>query len=183
MRKYSNADLYRYYADTSYKAFLKAWFMPGYRYTYFYRIAHTKGKKSFAGCIAWLFLRKYSYKYGIQIPYVTDIGKGFYIGHFGNIVINAKAKIGINCNISQGVTIGGAYRGKLEGVPVVGDNVWMGANAVIVGNIQIGNDVLIAPGAYVNFNVPDHSIVIGNPATIKEKENATDGYINNKVIG
>jgi serine O-acetyltransferase len=183
MRKYSKPDLYRYYKDVSYKTFLKAWFIPGYRYTFFYRIAQAKGKKSIAGSIAWLLLRKYSFKYGIQIPYVTNIGAGFYIGHFGNIVVNAKARIGNNCNISQGVTIGGAYRGKLEGVPVIGDDVWIGANAIVVGNIQIGNDVLIAPGAYVNFNVPDHSIVMGNPGTFREKDNATEGYINNKFIG
>lgn len=57
----------------------------------------------------------------------------------------------------------------------------MGANAVIVGNIRIGNDVLIAPGAYVNFDVPSHSIVLGNPAKIISRENATEGYITNIV--
>jgi serine O-acetyltransferase len=52
---------------------------------------------------------------------------------------------------------------------------------VIVGKITIGNNVLIAPGAYVNVDVPDNSIVIGNPATIKSREDATAGYIQNKV--
>jgi serine O-acetyltransferase len=57
----------------------------------------------------------------------------------------------------------------------------MGANAVIVGGISIGNNVLIAPNSYVNFDVPDNSVVMGNPATIMARENATEGYINNKV--
>ena len=48
----------------------------------------------------------YSYKYGISIPFTCSIGKGFYIGHFGGIVVHNKAVIGSNCNISQGVTIG-----------------------------------------------------------------------------
>lgn len=59
--------------------------------------------------------------------------------------------------------------------------MWIGINAVIVGNIKIGNDVLIAPNSYVNFDVPDHSIVFGNPGMIKQVENATKDYINNKV--
>lgn len=46
-----------------------------------------------------------------------------------------------------------------------------------MGKVKIGNDVLIAPGAYVNFDVPDHSIVIGNPGKIISKQNATEGYI------
>ena len=57
----------------------------------------------------------------------------------------------------------------------------IGANAVIVGNITIGSDVLIAPPAYVNFDVPDHSIVIGNPARIIHRENATEDYVCNRV--
>ena len=52
---------------------------------------------------------------------------------------------------------------------------------MIVGNIKIGNDVLVAPLTFVNFDVPDHSVVIGNPAKIIFKENATEGYINKTV--
>jgi serine O-acetyltransferase len=50
-----------------------------------------------------------------------------------------------------------------------------------VGGITIGNNVLIAPNAYVNFDVPENSVVMGNPAKIYESENATEGYINNKI--
>ena len=50
-------------------------------------------------------------------------------------------------------------------------------NATVVGNVTIGDDVLIAPGAFVNFDVPSHSVVIGNPAQIHHKENATEGYV------
>ena len=86
-----------------------------------------------------------------------------------------------NINIATGVTIGQENRGKRKGCPTIGDNVWIGTNSVIVGNIKIGNDVLIAPLAFVNFDVPDHSVVIGNPARIIFKENATEGYINKTV--
>lgn len=77
----------------------------------------------------------------------------------------------------NGVTIGKEKRGVREGCPTIADKVWIGANAVVVGSIQIGSDVLIAPGAYVNFDVPSHSIVLGNPAKIVAKENATEKYI------
>ena len=120
-------------------------------------------------------------KTSIQIPYKTKIGKGFYIGHCGRVIINKDVHIGRNCNIATGVTIGQENRGERKGCPTIGDSVWIGTNSVIVGKINIGNDVLIAPLAYVNFDVPDHSIVIGNPAKIIPKKEATNGYINNKV--
>lgn len=50
-------------------------------------------------------------------------------------------------------------------------------NAVVVGRIVIGDDVLIAPNAYVNFDVPSHSVVVGNPGKIISRENVTEGYI------
>ena len=59
--------------------------------------------------------------------------------------------------------------------------MWVGINAVVVGKIVIGDDVLIAPGAYVNCDVPSHSIVLGNPCRIIPRENATAGYIENVV--
>ena len=128
-----------------------------------------------------MVLRHHQIKYGFQIYPETEIGEGFYLGHWGALVINPKAKIGKNCNIAQGVTIGQANRGRNEGFPTIGDHVWIGANAVIVGNITIGNNVLIAPNSYVTSSVPNNSIVIGNPAQITPKENATEGYINHKV--
>ena len=109
-------------------------------------------------------LDRLSRKYHFQIPYDTEIGKGFYLAHFG------------------GVVIGTQFRGKRKGSPHIGNYVWIGANAVIVGNIRIGNNVLIAPGAYVNFDVPDGSIVIGNPGLIRRSPGATLNYINNTIL-
>ena len=126
-------------------------------------------------------MRHHQIKYGFQIYPETQIGEGFYLGHWGALVINPKAKIGRNCNIAQGVTIAQANRGKNEGVPEIGNEVWIGPNAVIVGNIKIGDNVLIAPNAYVNFDVPANSVVIGNPAQITPNGKATEGYINHKI--
>lgn len=126
-------------------------------------------------------LRRLTRKSQIQIPVSTKIGNGFYIGHSGRIIINPKAVLGKNINIATGVTIGQENRGARKGAPTIGDHCWIGTNAVIVGNIKIGTDVLIAPLSFVNFDVPDHSIVIGNPAKVIHRENATEGYINRTV--
>jgi serine O-acetyltransferase len=171
------ADLFRHEALTGTKGFLKGLMVPGFRYMYVIR--KLSGAKK--GSIKWIFFtllkRRYQFKYGFQIEPSTQIGRGFYIGHFGTIVINPKSKIGINCNIAPGVTIGQTNRGRLRGVPTIGDRVWIGANAVIVGGITIGSNVLIAPNAYVNTDVPSNSLVMGNPAKIIPKENPCDNYV------
>jgi len=172
-------DLYRYAGATNTKACLKSWFEPGFRYTYFLRKANSKKSNSFLGMVYRLFMRRYSYRYGIQIPQGTQIGKGFYIGHFGNIIINENAVIGENCNVAPGISIGQTNRGKKKGCPKIGDFVWIGTGSVLVGKIKIGNNVLIAPLSYVNIDVPDNSIVIGNPCKIIPNESATTDYINN----
>lgn len=147
-------------------------------YYYFRRSSTVGGVLSYY--YRWRF-KTIKEKKGIDIGYNTKIGKGFYIGHPWDITINPDVKIGNNCNIHKGVTIGQENRGKRKGVPTIGDEVWIGINAVVVGNIKIGNDVLVAPNTYVNFDVPDHSIVFGNPGIIKQVKNATKDYIHNKV--
>lgn len=154
---------------------------PNLHFIYILRKCQQHKKSSLWGKFWRVVLRKHQIKYGFQIYPDTQIGEGFYLGHWGALVINPKAKIGKNCNIAQGVTIGQQNRGRNEGYPTIGDEVWIGPNAVIVGNITIGNNVLIAPNVYLNTNVPSNSVVVGNPAVITPKENATEGYINNKV--
>ena len=126
-------------------------------------------------------LKQLTKKTFIQIPYTTVIGKGCHIAHEGSVIVNPCARIGRNCNIGTGVIIGQENRGSRKGAPTIGDSVWIGGNAVIVGNVTIGDDVLIAPLTYVNFDVPSHSVVIGNPGRIHPNANATEGYINRTV--
>lgn len=120
-------------------------------------------------------------KYGLEISSETNIGKGLYIGHPYNITINRNAIIGENCNIHKGAVIGQENRGLRKGTPIIGNKVWIGINAAIVGNITIGDDVMIAPNSYVNCDVPSHSVVFGNPCIIKHKDNATENYINRTI--
>lgn len=118
---------------------------------------------------------------GIEFSEKNIIGPGLYFGHAYNITINECADIGCNVNIHKGVTIGQENRGKRKGSPHIGNYVWIGVNATIVGNINVGNDVLIAPNSYVNRDIPDHSIVFGNPCIVKQIENATLDYINRAI--
>ncbi|QXP52447.1 MULTISPECIES: serine acetyltransferase [unclassified Cellulophaga] len=168
-------DLFRYAGETS---MLKGFRKEGFRYTFLFRKASKYKKKSILGIFYRLLIKKYNYKYGYQIPVNTEIGEGLYLGHFGPVVINSKAKIGKNCNIAHNTTIGQSNRGRLKGYPTLGNKVWIGTGSVIVGKVFIGNNVLIAPNSYVNMDVPDNSIVMGNPSNIISKENATEGYIN-----
>lgn len=154
---------------------------PNLHFIYVFRKAQKYRKTPVLNIFWKLILRHYQIKYGFQIYPETEIGEGFYLGHWGSLVINPRTKIGKNCNIAQGVTIGQQNRGKNTGIPVIGNEVWIGANAVIVGGITIGDHVLVAPNAYVNFDVPPHSVVMGNPAQIYPNPEATEGYINNKV--
>ncbi|MDR6464067.1 serine acetyltransferase [Chryseobacterium sediminis] len=154
---------------------------PNLHFVYILRKAQKYQKNSLLNTFWRIILRHYQIKYGFQIYPETQIGEGFYLGHWGSLVINPKTVIGKNCNIAQGVTIGQQNRGKNEGSPIIGDEVWIGTNAVIVGAITIGNNVLIVPNSYVNFDVPSNSVVIGNPAKIIPTPNATMDYINRKV--
>lgn len=161
-----------------YRMTRKKWSISGYldyflrydlRYLHYLRIR----RKGAAAALRNLY---WASRYGLEIL-TNNIGSGLYLSHAHNINVNPNAVIGRNCNLSKGVTIGVENRGERKGVPVLGDSVWVGANAVIVGKVRIGNDVLIAANAFVNFDVPDHSVVVGNPGVIYPRMNATEGYV------
>lgn len=122
-------------------------------------------------------LKRFCLKTGIDFMRNPNIGKGLLIGHWGRIIVNGKAKFGSEIMLTHNVTIGRDIRGKRIGEPTFGSRVCIRANSTVVGNVIIGDDVLIAPNTFVNFDVPSHSIVVGNPATIHHKDNATEGHI------
>ena len=177
------ADLFRYRGQTGRRAFWSAYLRePGFRFTcYLRKTAHYSSRKKSFAVIAYLYNRvlyhHYRFRYGFDISPTTRIGPGLYIGHFGGVVISPHAVLGANVNIAHGVTIGAASRGPRTGAPTLEDRVWVGANAVLVGNITIGHDALIAPGAYVNFDVPPMAVVLGNPGKVISSEGSI-GYVN-----
>ena len=173
-------DIYRYYGTTKESLTQKIRRPQELKYIILFR----KGQACKSRILRAIYrrrLKKLSNMTHISIFLETEIGEGFYIGHTGRVIINSQAKIGRNVNVATGCTIGGEYRGERKGCPTIGNNVWIGTNAVIVGKITIGDDVMIAPNSFVNFDVPSHSIVVGNPAKIVHKEWATESYIVNEV--
>ena len=99
---------------------------------------------------------------GIEIPPLTQIGEGLALHHGQGLVVNNKAVIGKGCTLRHGVTIGN--KGADDACPVLKDGVDVGANAIILGAITIGKGAVIGAGAVVTKDVPNGSIMIGNPA-------------------
>ena len=133
--------------------------------------------QSHPSCLLRAVLYHFTRKYGLEISRQARIGEGLYLGHPYNITVAEGAVLGKNVNLHKGCTIGRENRGERVGVPTIGNCVSIGINATIVGSVHIGNDVLIAPNAYINFDVPDHSVVVGNPGIIHHRENATERYV------
>jgi serine O-acetyltransferase len=177
------ADLYRWRSRTDLRAFLSAYLHePGFRFTYYLRkVAFYSRRKRTWGIFGYIYnrimLNHYRFRYGFEISPTTTIGPGLFLGHFGGIVISPYAILGSNINIAQGVTIGAESRGRRTGAPTLEDRVWVGAHAIIVGKVAIGAEALIAPGAFVNFDVPAKAVVLGNPGKVVSNVGSA-GYMN-----
>ena len=99
---------------------------------------------------------------GIQLPLGTDVKGGLRFPHYSCIVIAGRCKIGSNCTIHQGVTLGQSHFGKHQGFPIVGNNVLIYAGAKICGGIRIGNNVVIGSNAVITNDIPDNCVVVGH---------------------
>jgi len=159
------------------KTFFNGISNPAFRFMVLMRLSSHFSKWHPVGLLARMFFKWMQVLYGFQIPHIAKISGGLFMGHYGGIVISNKAVIGENCNIAQGVTIGRINKGPKKGAPVIGNRVWIGPNAVLSGNISVGDNVLIAPLTFVNIDVPANCMVIGNPAKIIEGKTSED-YIN-----
>lgn len=153
--------------------------IPGLKYMTIFRLTqHFRKRNRLLFYFFFLWLRKLKVKYGLDISYRTTIGAGFYIGHFGNVVIHGDAVIGENCNISQGITIGISNYGNNIGVPTIGNNVFIGPGANIFGNIKIGDFVTIGANAVVTENIANHKTVVA-PKSILVDKDLSPYYIQN----
>jgi serine O-acetyltransferase len=111
----------------------------------------------------------------VQLPPAVQIGPGLYLPHLGFIVVGSGATIGKNCTLCHGVTIGHARgRNKTSGTPILGDRVYVGPGAIIIGPITIGDDALIGAGAVVVKSVPGRGVVVGNPARVVSQTGSFD---------
>ncbi len=102
----------------------------------------------------------------IEIHPGATIGKGLFIDHGTGVVIGETAVIKDFVTIYQGVTLGGTGKEKGKRHPTIEDNVIIGANAIILGNITVGRGARIGAGAVVTKSVPENATVVGNPAQI-----------------
>jgi serine O-acetyltransferase len=121
------------------------------------------------------FLYKILYKFvqiitGIELPCEATVGRNFVIDHFGGIIVSGYASFGDNCRIRNGVTIG-LRRIDEKAAPAMGNNVDIGAGAKLLGPITIGDNVIIGANAVVLCDVPANSIAVGVPATVKPRKN------------
>jgi serine O-acetyltransferase len=178
------ADQHRYDAGTGWRDFMRHWLKEsGFRFTVLMRLcAFLRSQRLTRYGVYHFFLwlhRRMQVRYGSYIEFSTQVGPGLYLGHPNSIVINTRSVIGANCTLSHGVTLGQTHeRSKHPGVPVIGDRVYLGCGAKILGGIKIGNDAVVAPNAVVVSDVPAGAVVGGIPARVLSME-GSDGYVSN----
>jgi len=102
----------------------------------------------------------------IEIHPGATIGKNLFIDHGSGVVIGETTIIGDNCTIYQGVTLGGTGKETGKRHPTIGDNVFIGSGAKVLGNITIGNNVKIGANSVVLKDIPENSTAVGIPARI-----------------
>lgn len=115
----------------------------------------------------------------MDFPLRTQIGAGLMIAHGWGLVLNQHARIGRNVTLFHGVTIGQGDRIARDGTrqteyPTIGDDVWIGPYAAILGGVTIGSGARIMAGAIVTFDVPPHTMVAGNPAAVVKDDVVID---------
>jgi serine acetyltransferase len=101
---------------------------------------------------------------GIELDYKTAVGSGLCLRHGVGLVVHRNAVIGASCTLRQGVTIG--ERRDDGKCPVLGDRVAVGANAVVLGPVRIGESAVIGAGSIVLNDVEPFTVVAGNPAVV-----------------
>lgn len=146
----------------------------------FYRVAHwasvvrKQSKFSWPVTLPILVLYRFVTEWllHIELPAATQIGKGLIIDHGFALVVNKNTIIGDDCRLRHCVTIGCKVRadGTQGPSPRIGDRVDVGAGAIIIGDITIGNDAVIGAGAVVTKDVPEGAVVVGNPARIIDRK-------------
>ena len=136
-------------------------------------------KKTFIGklyskVLQFLYYKK-RLKYNTYIP-LNVFGPGLSIAHFGSIIVNGNAKIGKNCRIQDSVTIG-ATNGASD-APVLGDNIFIGSGARIIGKVNIASDIAIGSNAVVVNNFNESGITIGGVPAKKISDNNSHSNLN-----
>lgn len=142
---------------------------------FLFRLAQVINRSMITKVIFYPYLLWYRYvvewMWGIELPRKLTAGKGLIIYHGQALVVNQGVVIGDNCVLRNSVTIGHKKLadGTFTTCPRIGNNVDIGANVCIIGDVNIGDNVIIGAGSVVVKSVPDNCTVVGNPARILEK--------------
>ena len=134
-------------------------FENGYQAVVLHRIAHAF-KRNGIPVLGPLVARFNQFLTGVEIGSAVEIGPGLRIAHGQGIVIGGYAKIGSNALLLHQVTIGSPSPSRVEKMPVIGDNVFIGAGAKVIGDIKVGDNVFIGVNAIVARDIPDNSRVL-----------------------
>ncbi len=117
--------------------------------------------------VYWLLFRLTETITGISIPKSVQVGPGLRIHHFGNVIVHADVRIGANCTLRHGVTLGNRHEGGP--VPVLEDDVDLGAYAQVFGGVRIGRGAKVGAMSVVLQDVPPGATAVGAPARIVER--------------
>ncbi len=104
--------------------------------------------------------------YGIELPYSAVIGRNVIVEHQGGIVVHGCTVIGDGCTIRQNCTFGIRDKSDLGAAPVIGKGVDVGAGAVVLGRVHVGDNAVIGANAVVLSDVPAGALAVGVPARI-----------------
>ena len=186
LRRCLSADLYRYAGNDSPRSFCKHFvFTPGYKYTVWMRLCGYLKVSAYPLRVLYplvkYILLRCRYKFGIAIPEYTEIGPGFFINRFGGIYFHGDVVLGANVNVTHGVVLGYLNRGKHQGAPVLGDEVFLASGAKVIGRVNVGDRVAVGVNSVVTRDVENDAVVVGMPAKVISHD-GTAGYINRKAV-
>ncbi len=176
------SDLRRYLATGARRPLRVMLFAQGFWATTVYRVSHrlyyapipVPGLRTVVRFMCQISRKFIEILTGISLSPEGFVGEGLYIGHFGPVIVSPSTRIGSNCNLSQGVTLGFGGRGDRGGHPTIGNRVYIAANAVVVGKITVGDDAVIGAGAVVTKSVLPRAVIVGNPAQVASYKGSFD---------
>ena len=173
------ADLRRYKRLSGLPLLVSLWISPGTIASIHYRLAHwawaARTPQRLVSRLPLIFFQRLVEVWaGVGISPQAVIGPGLYIGHFGQIIIHGEARLGSNATLTQEVTLGFTPTGRRKGAPVIGDRAYIAPGAKLFGAISIGDDVTVGANAVVTGDVEDRAVMGGVPARLISKQGSFD---------
>ncbi|MCE0493302.1 serine O-acetyltransferase [Vibrio salinus] len=178
MWKLIYSDVYRWEGKISFLSFVNCLIKnKGFRFSFILRLCKGTNSVPLLNVLTLILYKIAKVIYNTDVNFKSNIGEGFRIHHVFGTTWGPKVKLGSNVTIVHNVTIAG----KSGEFPTVGNNVYIGSGACILGGIIIGNNVVVGANSVVTKNIPDNAVVAGNPAKILSYNGSSNLIINPKV--